>query len=401
MGKNHPLNRNFGLNFYLTLVAVTGTAALIIILMYPLVPISIWEIIFLVGLNLAFSLFQVTLPSGMSISLSFPITMGILLLFGPAPALITLIPGLVIHSLRRATPWRIPFNIGQASLSLILASSVFRIYGDFPEAFSLQDHIFLMVGVLFLFDIFSNALVCGALTLQGRGNFFKLFLSSLISDVIKIIPIYYTIGIIFTLTYQHEGMAGGLLVSLPLISVYFILRDQELIKESQERALIDPLTNLYNRRYIENWFSENLPGINQEKRHLSVLLLDIDNFKQVNDNYGHQEGDKVLQFISRRIENSVRDSDIVARYGGEEFLIILPGTPPETAYQVGERIRENIACQPCESSRGEINLTVSIGMTFLRNQDEDKKNQDELIRQADNAAYLAKFQGKNQVCSYQ
>ncbi len=219
--------------------------------------------------------------------------------------------------------------------------------------------------------------------------------------MIKIIPIYYTIGIIFTLTYQHEGMAGGLLVSLPLISVYFILRDQELIKESQERALIDPLTNLYNRRYIENWFSENLPGINQEKRHLSVLLLDIDNFKQVNDNYGHQKGDKVLQFISRRIENSVRDSDIIARYGGEEFLIILPDTPPETAYQVGERIRENIACQPCESSRGEINLTVSIGMTFLRNQDEDKKNQDELIRQADNAAYLAKFQGKNQVCSYQ
>jgi len=165
MGKNHPLNRNFWLNFYLALVAVTGTAALIIILMYPLVPISIWEIIFLMGLNLVFSFFQVTLPSGMSISLSFPITMGILLLFGPAPALITLIPGLVIHSLRRATPWRIPFNIGQASLSLILASSVFRIYGDFPEAFSLQDHIFLMVGVLFLFDIFSNALVCGALTL--------------------------------------------------------------------------------------------------------------------------------------------------------------------------------------------------------------------------------------------
>ncbi len=401
MKKENSKGTNFWLKLYIALVAVAGIAALIIILMYPLPTISIWEIIFLMGLNLTFSFFQVTLPSGMSISLSFPITMGIFLLFGPAPAIITLIPGLVIHSLRRATPWRLPFNIGQVSLSLILASSVFRIYGDFPATFSLQDHLFLMLGVLFLFDTFSNALVCGALVLQGRGNFFKLFFSSLISDVIKIIPIYYTIGIIFTLVYQQEGILGGFLVSLPLISVYFILRDQQLIKESQEKALVDSLTNLYNRRYIENWFSKNLPQINQRCGELSVLLLDIDNFKQVNDNYGHQVGDFVLRFVSRRIENSVRDSDIVARYGGEEFIILLPDTPPEIASQVGERIRENIAGHPCETSWGKIYLTVSIGMASLRGQDEDKKNKEELIRQADNAAYLAKFQGKNQVCSYQ
>jgi len=400
MNKEKASNQNFWLNFYIILVGVAGVIALLIILTLPLPTIHPIEIVFLTLLNLAFSFFQVTLPSGMSISLSFPITMGIFLLFGPVPAIITLIPGLLIHSLRRGTPWRIPFNIGQASLSLILASSVFRLYGAFPSQLNLQDHFLLMVGVLFLFDIFSNALVCGALALQGRGNYFKLFFSSLISDVIKIIPVYYTIGIIFTLVYQQEGIPGGILVSLPLVSVFFILRDQQIIKESQEEAYSDPLTGLFNRRYTENWFSENLDEFIEEDRDLSLLLLDIDNFKFVNDNYGHQMGDGVLELIAREMEISVRDSDIISRHGGEEFMVILPDTPPEIAYQVGERIRENIACKDFEINNTTINLTVSLGMSSLRNQEQDQKNKEELIRQADNAAYLAKFQGKNQVCSY-
>ncbi len=391
---------NMALLVYMAMVTLAGLAALIIILLLPSPPISPGEIVFLIALNLFFSFFQVELPSGMSISLSFPITMGVFLLFGPAPAIFTLIPGLIVHSFRRGTPSRLPFNIGQASLSLILASSVFRIYGAFPEHFSLGEHFFLMVGVLFLFDIFSNALVSGALAFQGRGNFFQLFFSSLISDVLKIIPIYYTIGIIFTLVYQQEGIPGGLLVSLPLVSVYFILRDQELIKESQEKALVDPLTGLFNRRYLETWFSQNLQDIIDEKRDLSLLLIDIDNFKMVNDRYGHQVGDEVLKLVAKNIENSVRDNDIVSRFGGEEFLVLLPDTSPEKSYQVGERIRETIASKSLDDSGNKIQVTVSIGLASLRGQDDEKKNKDELIRQADNAAYLAKFQGKNRVRSY-
>ena len=387
-------------NIYLGVVTAMGLLAVIFILTRPLPPITIWEIIFLTLLNLCFSFFQVILPSGMSLSLSFPITMGTFLLFGPIPAIIAITPGLTFHSIRRRRYSRIPFNIGQVALSLILAGYAFEVFGAFPNNYSLGEHFLLMVGILFLFDVFSNALVCGALFFQGQGPFFSLFYSSLITDVIKIIPVYYTIGIIFALVYQQEGMLGGILVSLPLLSVYFILRDQELIKESKEKAMIDPLTNLYNRRYLENWFEENLAEITRDERNLSVLMIDIDDFKQVNDSYGHQVGDQVLQGVARLLEQSVREDDLIIRYGGEEFTVILPDTSTATAGQVGERIRKNIAGATLEEAGPKIQLTVSIGMSSLQSQDMEKRSAEELIRQADKATYRAKFQGKNQVCSY-
>jgi diguanylate cyclase (GGDEF)-like protein len=156
-----------------------------------------------------------------------------------------------------------------------------------------------------------------------------------------------------------------------------------------ELATIDPLTGVINRgelfRKLEILFSKskelNLP--------LSVLMVDIDRFKRINDNFGHQTGDAVLEKIAAVLRNSVRSFDIVGRYGGEEFLIVLSGTSLQKAVKVADRIRETI-----ENSKlvPDQKVTVSIGVAELKPSDESLNT---LLRRADERLYLAKKKGRN------
>jgi diguanylate cyclase (GGDEF)-like protein len=130
---------------------------------------------------------------------------------------------------------------------------------------------------------------------------------------------------------------------------------------------------------------------------MALVMADLDDFRLVNDLYGHQTGDSVLQSVSEVLRRSVREADLVGRYGGEEFVILLSGTDSDEARRVMERMRGNI-----EGSRlpgnGELRVTVSAGIALFP---EDALDLVSLIRKADRAAYLAKRTGKNRVCFYE
>ena len=167
---------------------------------------------------------------------------------------------------------------------------------------------------------------------------------------------------------------------------------------SLEMAVTDSLTGLYNRRYLASHLSAMFDRAFWTGRPLSVMILDIDFFKQVNDTYGHDVGDKVLQDFAERISGTVRGIDLACRYGGEEFLIAMPDTDLAFASVVAERLRQEIASQKfvLNGGRDELAVTVSVGLASTETGPEDD-NAQKLIKRTDEALYEAKTAGRNRV----
>lgn len=163
----------------------------------------------------------------------------------------------------------------------------------------------------------------------------------------------------------------------------------------QELCRRDSLTSLYNHAYFSEIGEHEFRRAQRYGSDLACILLDIDDFKTINDTYGHPCGDRVLTELAVRLRKSVRDVDVVARYGGEEFAVLLPMASARHAQVVAERIRRTIASKPFE---GKLPITVSLGLaTLLENRPGSLQD---LVEFADRALYVAKRHGKNCACVY-
>lgn len=185
----------------------------------------------------------------------------------------------------------------------------------------------------------------------------------------------------------------------PQVSI-LLMRDVtervRLLEEMQQLAIQDALTELYNRRHFFALTRTMLDQAIRYQRNASVLIMDIDHFKLINDNFGHASGDRVLQKFSAACQQILRSSDILARYGGEEFVIYLPETANLNAVLVGERLRKMVAGQPMLDDLEESRITVSIGVaSYLPEM--GQLSLDALVDRADQALYQAKQRGRNQV----
>jgi two-component system cell cycle response regulator len=176
----------------------------------------------------------------------------------------------------------------------------------------------------------------------------------------------------------------------------------EILRERVDRGLelsvIDQLTGLYNRRYMTSQLQQYMHRAVMGGKPLSVMMLDIDHFKPINDTHGHQAGDEVLQELADRLRHNIRPMDVACRPGGEEFLVILPETPEELACAAAERVRKAIAADPFNvlSETRQIAVTVSAGVSSLLGPNDTMA---ELLNRADTALYQAKSAGRNRVKS--
>lgn len=170
------------------------------------------------------------------------------------------------------------------------------------------------------------------------------------------------------------------------------------VRQTMELAVTDPLTNLFNRRYMEGQMAKLVQNAADRGKHLSVLILDVDHFKAVNDTHGHDAGDEVLKELAVRIKDNIRSIDLACRVGGEEFVVVLPETNPQIAHSVAERLRRAVAAKPFSVPNQNMGLkvTASVGLaSFKGNTDTEKK----LFKRADQALYQAKEDGRNRVVS--
>lgn len=169
------------------------------------------------------------------------------------------------------------------------------------------------------------------------------------------------------------------------------------LKEVKEKLLlssnIDPLTGLYNRRYMMDRISDEVNRYRRNKTPFCIMVADIDYFKEINDRFGHDCGDEVLQTISNLINAEIRNIDTLSRWGGEEFLILLPETQLYSARSVAERIRQSILKNIFSYENATFHLTMTFGLATYENDQTIK----ETIKKADNALYQGKLAGRNRI----
>jgi len=188
-------------------------------------------------------------------------------------------------------------------------------------------------------------------------------------------------------TEQHEELLGALgrqsIAALEAVRLF-------------EMATVDGLTGLLTARHLKQRLGEEFERACPTLRPLSVIMIDVDRFKSVNDQYGHETGNEVLCFLAEVIVGRLRESDVAARYGGEEFTILLPGTPLQGALDVAERLRTAIESTPVVTSAGTLQITASFGVATFPSVPAMESGE-ALVAAADHALYRSKREGRNRV----
>jgi len=177
-----------------------------------------------------------------------------------------------------------------------------------------------------------------------------------------------------------------------LTMTFFIIKNKRLVEELEYHSLTDNLTQAFNRRYLEQYFEKFLTESSGQKQPLSILLIDVDHFKKINDEFGHNAGDMVLQRLAVEITVIIRKSDVFVRMGGEEFALLLPNTDLNQANIMAEGIRNKVQEIKFDHHGATISFTISIGITKFK-----VDTLEQLIERADQALYQAKASGRNKV----
>ena len=285
--------------------------------------------------------------------------------------------------------------------SIIIVSSSNFVYGliDFTSALEIMILSLSYALVLFMWI---------SINLYIKGDkLIKIFLfAHTFYLIFSVYALLYFMGFVDSNYISSHGTSIGLVIEAFLLS-YLVAYKFKLMEEEKEEeklkqielkllASTDPMTKLYNRRYFTEISKKVLDLSKRERKNLSILMIDIDRFKRVNDTFGHQFGDEVLINLSRLLLESQRKSDIVCRYGGEEFVILLPNTGLEDATILAEKLRVLVEELTLVSPKNEgFNFTVSIGVAQI-----DVKNEENIelaLKRADDALYIAKNSGRNRV----
>lgn len=261
----------------------------------------------------------------------------------------------------------------------------------------------LLISLAFIFFTFGLMVILGIISLQAGNKFAKYFLlasiSTICGGVVTANAIWGLISFnLFTYRAVEIGMmADAILLALALAERFNVSQNEKLIAERM--AGIDSLTNLNNRRSFYKFVKPVWALSLRNNSHTSAIMIDIDNFKLLNDNYGHALGDQVLVFFAETLQKEARSGDILARWGGEEFLVFLPETKLTDAVTIANRLRKKISAIRLATAKGEkLSFTASFGVAYT---DNIHVTLDELIHLADQQLYHAKKQGRNRVCANQ
>jgi len=252
--------------------------------------------------------------------------------------------------------------------------------------------------ILASINMFNVAVACALISKLSLKQFKKWtymnFISSLIITSTFILIVKDSILLRNTLIYFW--LASSVLGTLSYYIANYMNTSIKLLNRLEQESTIDFLTGLNNVRQYDNALNQSFVNVKNKNEHLSILIIDIDFFKKVNDTYGHLAGDTVLQQLGILLSTSSRSFDIVSRIGGEEFSVILPDCPSPQAIEVAERLR--VAVEIYEfilPDEIKINICISIGAATYPDNVSDLSD---LVKQADNALYSAKHSGRNKVC---
>ncbi len=298
-------------------------------------------------------------------------------------------------------------NIGDLLVDLrFIPTLLLAFYGGaFPALISMA------MTIIFRFILSAEIISLYALFISVTGTLFAIFFSRVkFSAKIRIFSIYTFNNIIFSIFFVYLSEDPAIIMEvltlywlisyistfLTFYLIRYIRESQALFAKYKNDSLTDSLTGLNNVRKFDEEFNRFVHDVKNSDQQLSLLYIDIDYFKKINDTYGHKEGDIVLIELGARLQKATRNFDIVSRNGGEEFTVLLLDCPAARAVEIAERIRDSVEKDAFLLSTGKsICITVSVGVASYR---ETTENPAMLIDDADSALYLAKHLGRNRVC---
>lgn len=269
-------------------------------------------------------------------------------------------------------------------INAMVISSV--INNDFIREVPRKYNIVLIFFISILITLYlSNLRIVGGMVLAAISIICYAIFSVLLFNIFNIaVATFYPIAAI-ALSYSLSSLYSQILQSIERGRLF-------------KQATRDALTNLYNIRHFNLLFEAEFRNVSTYKsRRLAIIMADIDNFKHMNDTYGHQAGDMILKEFAKIIQSKSRETDVVARYGGEEFIAMLSGAGEKEALDIAEKIREGFESKKFRIGNDMYGTTVSIGVAEFSNE----RGKEELIEKADKALYKAKHEGKNRVVLYQ
>lgn len=291
------------------------------------------------------------------------------------------------EKIRRTELLFIMSNVFQAAMWTV-ASVLAMIYA--PQPFELVTFV-MVIGII----------TAAALSMSSLYKAYLIFFFSMIIPQVLIL-IYYG-------EHQHYSLIGFVLIYIPatillskaihdgrLSSIEAHCDLEKSVRELHNLSMIDNLTGIYNRRYFFEISKNIISTASREGEKVSLIMLDIDYFKKVNDSYGHQAGDFILECLVKEIEKLIRKSDVFARIGGEEFTVLLNNTALDGARTIAEKIRMAVENKVFTYNDISIEITISIGLAELATAD---MYIEDLYKKADKALYISKESGRNRVSS--
>lgn len=348
--------------------------------------------------HLVMSTLNVILPQGINALPGYPVVIALLMVGGPEVAALSTVPSMIRIKFRFKRPWlKAYFNVGQLALTAYAGDLAFRLAGGTVGNAHLP-YVFLPAAVCIVVYHTVNTILWVPVSVVRRGRSLpKAIFLVWANNLRHTIPVYYIFGVTLSVLYVSEGLWGALLFAFALLLLFKYFKLQVDLAAAREQASTDELTHLPNVRMFRKALGQAIAGIGTSYGQVSVLLIDIDDFKGINDTYGHLAGNKVLTMVSRAIRSSIRSGDIGARWGGEEFGVILTGAGIAEAREVAERIRRAVEASEAIHEGKSIRATVSIGVAATDRKDMEPET---LVKQADEAMNLAKGAGKNAVWVY-
>ncbi len=353
------------------------------------------EIFYFLALCIIASNSSIEFKSGIKMTMTSPVCIFVLLILNINMAvLMGSIGVLSYHIFTRRRLEKCIFNIAQFTISIFLAGTF--LYRFYDRNLNLPGDFLYIIPAIIIFEVTNLLLVSRAISFKMNESFKQTLIDGLKESQVGL-PLYLSNGLIMYICYQAYGLWGLALIIIPLFSVTWLFKASKRADEHEENAYICPTTRLKNRRCLNDWLEREFPNTVQNDPNISFILIDIDDFKRINDQFGHDVGDQVLGEFGDLIRNNIRDTDLIYRYGGEEFVIILPAYNKAGANVIIERLRETVT--DYTFSNGKLNITFSAGIATLDSSllnDDNMNTGNELIRRADMAMYSAKQSGKNQ-----
>lgn len=348
-----------------------------------------WPSILLFALFFGFGIqLNVTLPSGLRVSAAYPLLYASLVNLGIGPTMIMMLPGIMARVVTLGDSWLYTYYVyGQFCISAFAAGSAFLLGGTELGRIVLPGGIASLLLAGLVWDVVNLGLAQGRVVLQQGGNWLRGWWQALVVSRGPVGPIYHVLGFTAALLYQDRGVYGLILTSLALRGLHSFFRLHADFLNVRRVALTDRLTGVHNYRLLSEWMQREFPRVTAGRAPLSVLWVDVDNLKLVNDGLGHEAGNVLLKAVADLLRSKVRASDLVVRYGGDEFVVVLPGSGAEEAGQVVERILEALGHQHFIIEGSAVKLGLSIGQASYP---ADAETPQELLTAADRAMYQVK-----------